>query len=140
MTTVATVTCKYVNNPKPGKTFGSIKTPDNTLYWVNTKDVALPVQGSTIAIEYEEQSWGGKPALVVTAIKQPSGVPAANGHAPQHSNTALIDAKRMYVTGIVGRALGSGQFGATDIGLLTKAACQAFEESFGEKAEAEAPF
>ena len=47
--------------------------------------------------------------------------------APNNRPLAQSDqAEDIFVTGIVGRALGSGQFGTTDIDALTKAAVQAW--------------
>lgn len=47
--------------------------------------------------------------------------------------------KMIYVTGIVGRALGSGKFTGADIQALTDLAAQAFENTFGAVAAAPAP-
>jgi hypothetical protein len=37
----------------------------------------------------------------------------------------------IFVTGVVGRAMGSGSFGVTDIDLLTKAALAAYRTNLG---------
>lgn len=46
-----------------------------------------------------------------------------------------IKDKFIFVTGVVGRAMGSGKFTGADIQALTDLACQAFENSFGKFAE-----
>lgn len=135
------VIVKYDNPPKPGKKMAHIKDPGGVLYWYYPDKMGFQV-GETVTIDYDVQDWSGKPANVIKQIvpngyqpAQRQAASAAPSPAPvgHNGNGHASDKDRLiFVTGVVGRALGSGQFGATDIGMLTKAAAVAFAETFGD--------
>ena len=59
---------------------------------------------------------------------EPEDVPMHNGNGNSHVNK---EALRIYVTGIVGRGMGSGQFGISDIEPLTAEAVRSFKKHLG---------
>ena len=131
----ATVTAKYVNWPKDGKRFGSIKTPEGEMYWGEKPQLDRIAQGSTVTFEWEPQTWGEKPVKVIKLVhgtSQPTPAPA-NGQAapaprPMSNSAPVKDEEAIFVTGVVGRAMGSGQFTTQDVKLLTLAAAEAYRE------------
>jgi hypothetical protein len=141
----ATIQVKYVNPPKPGGKMANVKDAEGNVYFFYPdKFSAQP--GETV--EYEQQNWKGKPALVIKgslmpvapditkrppAAPAPAYVPPAHFREPPAANGhATGKDKLIFVTGVVGRAMGSGKYDPNDIGLLTKAAVVAFHESFGD--------
>jgi len=73
------------------------------------------------------------PGGSVTA-PMPSSFPATPTHASGHVNGAKIGesaARQIFVTGIVGRAMGSGKFTPSDLEALTSAAITAYDKHLG---------
>ena len=134
----ATVTVQYVNLPKEGKKQGSIKGADGTSYGVWANHIGNYKQGATYSIEYEERDYNGKTYRTVkdATLQAPAASHAGNGGANGPDKDKLI-----FVTGVVGRAMGSGSFQATDVKVLTLAALEAWSAlSAKPHAEGEAPF
>lgn len=127
---VATVTVDFVNQPKEGKKFGSIKTKELEYISVKPEDLAKFSKGSKYQIEYTQTDQGYKNFVRIVA--------QSNGVAPNGSRNA-DSARDIYVTGVVGRAMGSGKFGMDEIGLLTAKAIAAWESHLSPKKE-EAPY
>jgi hypothetical protein len=115
---IAKVTVNYVNAPAAGKQYGSIKTEELGYLSVKPGDLALFAKGHKYEVEYEER---GQYKNFVRLAAPPPGAPAqAAGND---------DVQRMiFVTGVVGRAMGSGKFGASEIKELTLEANEAFRE------------
>lgn len=119
----ATVTVKFVNQPKDGKKKGSIKTMDGQTYGVWADKLNQFQQGKTYELEYESEEWQGKTYLNAKKWKEVAG----QTNATAASNVGSND-RAMFITGVVGRAMGSGQFPATELKLLTLAAADAWAE------------
>ena len=135
------VNIKYVNPAKPGKKFGSLKSVEGETYWVPAGMVSDFTAGTTVDIPTESQKWGANIVNVVSGAARasteqapwqkpaapvpprpaaPPSAPAATP-PPVGSKDALI-----FVTGVVGRAMGSGQYKAGDIQDLTHEALKAW--------------
>jgi hypothetical protein len=137
----ATIQVKYDNPPKPGKKMANVKDAAGVTYFYYPDKMGFQA-GETVTIDYDVQDWGGKPMNVVKAIvpngyrgpqqAQTVAAPSYTPAPPNGNGHATDKDKLIFVTGVVGRAMGSGQYSATDIGLLTKAAVVAFRESFGD--------
>lgn len=146
----ATIQVKYNNDPKPGKKMANVKDASGVTYFYYPDKMGFQ-PGETVTIDYEVQDWGGKPMNVIKAIV-PNGYQGPQQAAPQASpvqykhdgptaragsfpapngNGSNKD-ELIFVTGVVGRAMGSGKFDFNDIGTLTKAAKVAYHESFGD--------
>jgi hypothetical protein len=150
------VNIRYVNFPKPGGKYGSLTTTDNQRIWVPPDLLGMFRAGMTAEIGTKQQTWGqGNDARTVTiATSGPlqgqtagyQGNQYAQGQNPQprpyaagRPNTGFQprvvqgggrpdhDAKMIFVTGVVGRAMGSGKFTASEIAVLAQAAAQAFD-------------
>lgn len=127
---------QYVNEAKPDKKYGTIKTRDGESYALPAGMSGVFQPNTTVEVPTQDQKWGdkvvhvimGRPANANTPpavpAQQPSPQPAPTGHGTARQT----DPKDMliFVTGVVGRAMGSGNFGVTDIDLLTKAALSAY--------------
>lgn len=140
---MTTIIAKYVNPPKPDKKYGSIKTPEGVSYMLPAGMVDAFVQGATYDVPVKQETWGkGDDAKVVNIIagrpgsagsgvvnQQPAPQAAASAAPPPMRSARMGDTNDMsiFVTGIVGRAMGSGKFGATDIDALTKCAIAAYK-------------
>ena len=98
-----TVTVAFVNQPKPGKQFGSIKDKSDNYYSVKPADLAFFQKGGTYEIEYDVTDRGYKNFKRIISRDQGGGATSANA------------GRDMFITGVVGRAMGSGKFGPGEI-------------------------
>tara|TARA_B100000963_G_C22613863_1_gene666287 strand:+ start:1694 stop:2113 length:420 start_codon:yes stop_codon:yes gene_type:complete len=96
----------------------------------------LPEKGNTISynIINTKESKNGNPYSNVSSVKVIDGnAPEANTSVSSGGNskssTQRLD---IFVTGVVGRAMGSGQYSVADIPELTKKAVQSFNENLKE--------
>ena len=147
------MTVQYVNDPRnPTGKYGSIKSTAGETIWVPV--TMLPLfrgrEGQAVDIPTKPATWGqGADAKQVTvatggpgASKSSGGwqgaqrAPAAQQPAPQQQAPAPAyrppatdkdTARQIYITGVVGRAMGSGKFTASEILVLTQAAAEAFD-------------
>ena len=129
------IAIQYVNPAKTGKKFGNVKTPDGAVYWVAKEMEGRMSAGGTYDVEVEDQTWGANAVKVVKSVK---GATAAlnhgTGQAQQSASTYAPkpnNDRGIFVTGVVGRAMGSGNFGPGDVDALTKAAKSAFDANMG---------
>ena len=122
-----------VMNPMPQKgdainyTVINTKTSANGNQYTNIKDV-----------EIASMPDNGQPVYTPTQAPQPpQSMPQANTtYAPKPPNGGMnkSDTQRLdiFVTGVVGRSMGSGHFSVNDIEELTKNAVRAFNENLKE--------
>ena len=119
-----------VMNPMPQKgdainyTVINTKTSANGNQYTNIKDV-----------EIASMPDNGQP--VYTPTQPPQPMPQANNsYTPKPPSNGLnkSDTQRLdiFVTGVVGRSMGSGHFSVNDIEMLTKNAVRAFNENLKE--------
>lgn len=121
------ITARFVNQPKnPTGKFGNIKDADKNTYFMPKGMLAMVQPGVPFTADIEEQNWQNGPVQVITKILAQSSpqaqARASNGVAPNDTE------RQIFVTGVVGRAMGSGQFGVTDIKALTLAANAAWQD------------
>jgi len=123
-------------NPMPQKgdainyTVINTKTSANGNQYTNIKDLE-------VAVNPNEQQHEPQYAPQYTHTQPPQPVPQANNtftpKAPSNgfnkSDTQRLD---IFVTGVVGRSMGSGHFSVSDIEELTKNAVRAFNENLKE--------
>jgi hypothetical protein len=134
-TQTVTITPKYVNPPKEGKKYGSLKTDDGVQYAAPPSVTSACEPGVPVTIEWEGQTWGGNPVMVVRRVvgaqhghnggAHPHPQPNGNGRHSAAGGDAK--AREMFIMGVVGRAMGSGQFEASHIYDLTAAAAKAWD-------------
>ena len=122
-----------VMNPMPQKgdainyTVINTKTSANGNQYTNIKDV-----------EIASMPDNGQPVYTPTQAPQPpQPMPQANNtYTPKPPNGGMnkSDTQRLdiFVTGVVGRSMGSGHFSVNDIEMLTKNAVRAFNENLKE--------
>lgn len=65
------ITIKYVNPPREGKKFGSIKTPDGQTFWVPGTLINEFSPGTTVDVPIQDAKWGAN--LVKVVAGSPSG-------------------------------------------------------------------
>lgn len=151
------VNIKFVNLPGPqssGK-YGSIVTVEGTKVMVPADLLPHFRSGMSCEIGTKEQTWGSTPVIVATSgpggvsqsvqgrtgyqgggvqqgaqrsttgfqpqVIQGGGGGLASG-APPHDQ-----ARHIFVTGVVGRAMGGGKFTASEIAVLTSEANRAYD-------------
>ena len=147
----STLTAQYVNAVKPGKKMGSFKDAEGNYWFAYPSDLMRVVQGDSITVEYTEAQGDRGLSRFITKLvaingNQPAPPPSPTQAAPQQDERnppppnqppkpaaasatgAELQAESIFVTGIVGRTMQSGQFSSTDIGLLTKAAMEAWRD------------
>lgn len=133
---MTTLNIQYVNEAKPDKKYGTIKTREGESYALPAGMSGVFQPNTTVEVPTQDQKWGdkvvhvimGRPANGNAPPPQPTPPPVTqtNGHATGTARMSDPKDTLIFVTGIVGRAMGSGQFGITDIDLLTKAALAAY--------------
>ena len=131
----ATINVQYVNQPKQPGWSGSVKTKDGQIFGVKEIDLKKFSPGQTYNIEFVERAKEGKVYRDFVRFTDsqapakehhgPFPPPQPNGHAAASHNTLDKD-KLIFVTGVVGRAMGSGKFDLSQIRQLTAAAVQAW--------------
>ena len=124
-----------VMNPMPQSgdainyTIINTKTSANGNQYTNIKDVVVVPNPN-------DQQYSPQPQYTPTQAPQP--VPQANNNSftpkPPSNGFNKSDTQRldMFVTGIVGRSMGSGNFSVNEIEMLTKNAVRAFNENLKE--------
>lgn len=127
MTATATITPKYVNQPLPGKKLGSIKDQQDVKWFVDPGLLGSFHQGTAITVEWEPMKFSdGKESKKITGVVHgaaPQAAHAVNGAAPsEHPNRE----RDIFITGVVGRAMGSGKFGGEDLPALVRCALAAW--------------
>lgn len=147
---------KYVNQPKPradGKPpkFGNIAMETGEKFFVNVGLLNLYQPGMEINPPSTTETWGTSVVQVIPAhwsptmnggaqapTQNPGPTYAPPASQPQHppptapqpgSNSASMPMEMsIFITGIVGRAMGGGNYGVTDIKALTLGALEAWRE------------
>ena len=131
---------KIYDNSKDGVPIYSFDLIDGTrLYYRGVQMNPMPVSGDALnytIINTKTSANGNQYTNIkdVEVIKNPG---EQNNDAPQQSNNFVSngmskgDTQRLdiFVTGVVGRSMGSGHFSVNDIEALTKNAVKAFNEN-----------
>ena len=106
----------------------NVKTSAKGNQYTNIKDVSLAVNPNDQQASYQQRQYAPQPPQPVPQAnntftpKQPTG-------GMNKSDTQRLD---IFVTGVVGRSMGSGHFSVNDIEELTKNAVRAFDENLKE--------
>lgn len=117
-----TVVARQVYMPKPGKKYGAIVTPENERFNGLADQLRGVQKGATVALDYHDDIWGDSPVRVIQSIK----TMAAPAPGPSSGGGSHADQRMIFITGVVGRAMGSGQFSSDDVKILTLAADAAY--------------
>lgn len=129
--TTATVTVKFVNQPKQGKKMGSIRTQELGFINVWPDKLSNFVAGQKYTIDYADE--GGFKKLVKVSEKEATAEPPWE---PPGDTQPHVDPtpERIYVCGIVNAFVSTGKFEPTALNLaaLTSAARQAWAQTFGK--------
>ena len=136
------INIKYVNPAKDEKKYGSIVGTDQTRYMVPAGMVHQFQTGSTVDVPTKTEKWGESIVTIVAghANGSPSPPPPAPRPAPAPSlgsglapvnavppiGTAMDKDALIFVTGLVGRSMGSGKFASGDMSDLTHEALKAW--------------
>lgn len=132
---------KYVNPPKKanGK-YGNVKTAEGKTYFVAIAALGQFSPGASYDVTTEAQTWGSDAVEVITKVNSAQTNAASNAaqnaqvSAAQTGETAKPTPPRpandngmhIFVTGVVGRAMGSGKYGLPDVAPLAEAAKHAW--------------
>lgn len=135
--TTATITPKYVNQPKPGGKLGNINDVNGEKWFCDPGLLSSFRAGTPATVEWSVMKFNdGKESKkitgvvhgavsaqgIVTAISSTQG--RVNGPLPSGNNNT---GREIFITGIVGRSMGSGKFSADDMDILTRRAMAAWE-------------
>ncbi len=136
----ATISISQVYPPGAGKTNWAIVGGDGVRYSVPPAFANQLQTGQSVSLEYKVNSFNGKDIRMVEKVSfmnAPAQQPAPQVVQPprqvappppqQQPHGLRTQSKEMFIMGCVGRAMGSGQFGVTDIYALTLAASQAWD-------------
>jgi hypothetical protein len=144
----ATVTIAYLDPPtREGAKNWKLKDKAGVSYSTPALMAQSLQVGQTVVIDYKEKEYQGKKFNMVEYVgpangPAPAPMPAAAPRldhrdfhgtpvpAPKPSNGPPSQDKHIFVTGTVGRAMGSGKFDPQDIRVLTEFACAAWDEFF----------
>lgn len=125
-----TVTVSFVNPPTEERKPGSIRLDDKSYISVWEKDIPQFQPKGTYNIlckPFGKSLTFVRMANNAAATAPAQRMPVSNAQAPIVSNQA----EEIFITGIVGRAMGSGQFDIEDISALTLAAANAWRNRNG---------
>lgn len=107
-----TITPLFVNMPKEGKSFGSVKLANGNKFVGRAEVLGMMVKGNTYTVETESQDWTNGTVHVITKATLANGSAASsNGTAGaasgqyQKQPTPPIDAERMFVAGALNSVL-----------------------------------
>ena len=111
------------------------KTSANGNQYTNIKDVSVAVNPNDQQASYQQPQYAPQPQY--TPVQPPQPMPQANNtftpKAPSNGfNKSDTQSLMMFVTGIVGRSMQSGNFSVNEIETLTKNAVRAFNENLKE--------
>lgn len=130
---------KYVNAPKrEGGKFGNIKMETGETFFVTAGNLNRFKVGMEIEPPSKAEKWGDNVVQVIPAHYDPAAntntasPPAPGPAAPPRPSGSVDKDAMIFVTGIVGRAMGSGKFDTQDIPLLSKAAVAAWNDIKGD--------
>lgn len=132
--TMETIVVQYVNQPKPGKKMGSIKTRDGRYFGCWPDKLALFNPGGEYVVETETTGDFTKIKglangnVPLTAVGQKGGA--------KYGATDDATAERIYCCGILNAAVSGGHLPVSTASLVaaTNAARQAWAQTFGGKA------
>lgn len=85
-------------------------------------------QGATQQSGYQRASTGGQQGFQPRVVQGGSGGPVGMPAGPDQS-------RQIFITGVVGRAMGSGKFSASEVLVLTEAAAEAYDRLTNPKKE-----
>lgn len=122
------------DNSKDGEfNYGIILSDETRLFYRGYELNPMPKKGDTIKYKIinTKTSGQGNPYSNVSSVEITTEQPTEQS---TNTTTSKNSTQRMdiFVTGVVGRAMGSGQFTAQDINGLTKNAVEAFNENLKE--------
>ena len=119
-----TITAAYINQPKSGRKWGNIKSDSDEVYFAEWAKISNVGRGNKVEIDYQDKSFpDGKAYKYLDSVRIlgsiSNAVDQANGNLTPQS-------RHIFVTGVVGRAMGSGKFAASDMVELTENAMKAW--------------
>ena len=131
------VTVDYVNEPRDGKPFGSIKTKELGYVSVHPDNLGLFTKGQKYSINYETVVKGDREHHNFKSLANgfpEHDLPKAFQKSSQRSSEDATP-ERIYVCGIINSAIAHGGFALTLTNLveLTNTARSAWAQTFGKK-------
>lgn len=138
----ATITIKYINDPKPGAKNSSIKDDKDDFYLIDPAMAQGLQQGVSYNVSYRPNTWRGTVYKMVEKIEPASNFvphPAA-GPAPARGKYGVDDkvvAERIYVCGILNAAMSNPNVNPESITTawlanMTSMARDAWMQTFGK--------
>ena len=124
-------------NPMPQKgdainyTVINTKTSANGNQYTNIKDLEVAVNPNDQQASYQQPQYAPQSPAQTMPVAQANNTytPKPPSGGMNKSDTQRLD---IFVTGVVGRSMGSGHFSVSDIEELTKNAVKAFNENLKE--------
>jgi hypothetical protein len=137
----------FVNPPEKNPNYGSIKLDNNLRISVRASELSQFFRGQVYTLEYStnengyhslvkafpQTNGGGMPQSPPPPQTAPRKVwkPSGNGNGYGAKRNGSSNDMMIFVTGVVGRTMQSGQFTMQDIMQLTTIAKDAYEAHFG---------
>lgn len=133
---VSTVKSCFDNSKEGEFNYGIILNDETRLFYRGYELNPLPKKGERIKykIVNRKTSGQGNPYMNVSSVEITTE-PATDEDTEQSTSTTTKNSTQrmdIFVTGVVGRAMGSGQFSQMDIKGLTRNAVEAFNENLKE--------
>jgi hypothetical protein len=125
----ATITPKFINPPKAAGRSASIKDIDGVFWGIPENMMSKFTANVPAKVTYEETApneEGRTYRNIKSVMPAPVASPQPSG-APGAQNTG----RDIFITGVVQRAMQTGQFAVSDIRMLTLAARDAWDEAHG---------
>jgi hypothetical protein len=111
----ANITVKYVNQPKAGKTNGSIKGMDDEIFGVPPHMLANFQPRATYTIDYSERKFNGQNYRTVTTAQMVSPPSQEASGGGKYGNQSDATAERIFVCGALNAAISGGHVELSDV-------------------------
>ena len=118
--TSTTIHVKYINPPAEGRKRGPVKPDDGSYYGVLPDMLGRFSPGRLYEIEYGEHVYQGKTYRTITGVRESRA-------AEEKTKPARSEAEIIFITGVVGRAMGSGKFAFDQVTMLALEAKKAWD-------------
>lgn len=136
----ATISVRYVNPPKQGRTNGSVKTPEGEMYGVPPALLSQFQQGGTYNVNYTTRNFQGQNYKTITHVAmvsppQQSQGQRSNGYSKGGGDDDKLG-ERIFVCGILNAAVSGGHVEMSEVAIenVVNIGRAVWANTFGKKA------
>jgi hypothetical protein len=135
--TTATINVAYVNQPKPGKKQGNVKTDTGEYYGVALGMLGMFSPGGRYEVSYSSREFNSKTYHTIETVNKVGEAPrASGGGGAKHGPVDDATAERIFVQGILQAFIRAGKIETTtpNVVAAVKSLRSAWSQTFGTPA------